>query len=61
MDIPWRRVHDFGNHLRHGYGSIDSSILEEIVERHLEPLSVIAAAERDRLDALNDQPSRPMA
>lgn len=29
-DIPWRRVSDIGNHLRHAYDRVDSEILWEI-------------------------------
>jgi uncharacterized protein with HEPN domain len=29
-DIPWRRVSDIGNHLRHAYDRVDSEILWEV-------------------------------
>lgn len=29
-DIPWRRISDIGNHLRHAYARVDSEILWEI-------------------------------
>ena len=29
-DIPWRRISDIGNHLRHAYDRVDSAILWEI-------------------------------
>ncbi len=29
-DIPWRRISDIGNHIRHAYHRVDSEILWEI-------------------------------
>jgi uncharacterized protein with HEPN domain len=29
-DIPWRRISDIGNHLRHAYDRVDSEILWEV-------------------------------
>jgi uncharacterized protein with HEPN domain len=29
-DIPWRRIADIGNHIRHAYHRVDSEILWEI-------------------------------
>ncbi len=29
-DIPWRRVSDIGNHLRHAYDRVDGEILWEV-------------------------------
>lgn len=37
-DIPWQRMADLGNWLRHAYHRIDADILWNIVENDLEPL-----------------------
>ena len=29
-EIPWRRIKDLGNHLRHAYNSVDEEVLWEI-------------------------------
>ena len=29
-EIPWRRINDLGNHLRHAYNSVDEEVLWEI-------------------------------
>lgn len=37
-DIPWPRMADLGNWLRHAYHRVDPDILFNIVENDLEPL-----------------------
>lgn len=37
-DIPWQRMADLGNWLRHAYHRIDADILWNIVENDLDPL-----------------------
>lgn len=37
-DIPWRRVADLGNHVRHAYHRIDLEILWNIYEAELDAL-----------------------
>jgi uncharacterized protein with HEPN domain len=34
-ELPWRRVADIGNRLRHAYHAVDSAIIWEIVTREL--------------------------
>lgn len=33
--IPWRRIADLGNHIRHAYHKLDSEILWNVYEDHL--------------------------
>ncbi len=42
--IPWRRMVDFGNRLRHAYHRIDTDLVWEIVSRDLPPLSAFVDA-----------------
>jgi uncharacterized protein with HEPN domain len=37
-EIPWRRIADIGNVMRHAYTAVDLSILWGIYERDLDPL-----------------------
>ena len=37
-DIPWQRMADLGNWLRHAYHRIDAEILWNIAQNDLEPL-----------------------
>ena len=37
-DIPWQRMADLGNWLRHAYHRVDPDILFNIVDNDLEPL-----------------------
>jgi uncharacterized protein with HEPN domain len=37
-DIPWQKIADFGNRLRHAYHSIDAAIVWQIATEDLEPL-----------------------
>jgi uncharacterized protein with HEPN domain len=37
-DIPWKRMADLGNWLRHAYHRIDAEILWNIAEKDIEPL-----------------------
>lgn len=32
-DLPWRQIADIGNHLRHGYTTLDAAILWDIHEK----------------------------
>ena len=41
-DIPWRRMADLGNWLRHAYHRVDAEILWNIAENDLEPLKRFA-------------------
>ena len=41
-DIPWRKVADIGNWLRHGYEGIDDHIVWRIVCEELAPLRAAA-------------------
>jgi len=43
-DIPWRRVADLGNHIRHAYNYLDVELLWSIYEDELDALE--AAIER---------------
>jgi uncharacterized protein with HEPN domain len=43
-EIPWRKVADIGNVLRHAYPIVDDSVVWEVVVRDLPPLE--AAAEK---------------
>ena len=40
--IPWRRVADFGNRLRHAYHRVDPDILWRIAKNDLAPLQAFA-------------------
>jgi uncharacterized protein with HEPN domain len=42
--IPWRRIEDFGNWLRHQYDQVDNTIILAIVRNDLEPLRRAAHA-----------------
>lgn len=37
-DLPWRRIADLGNHIRHAYYKIDAEILWNIYEDQMDPL-----------------------
>lgn len=37
-DIPWRRIADLGNHIRHAYHRLDAGILWQVYEEDLDPL-----------------------
>lgn len=37
-EVPWRRIADIGNHLRHAYQRVDAEILVAIVETGLDDL-----------------------
>lgn len=41
-DVPWRKVTDFGNRLRHAYHTIDAAIVWQIANEDLEPLKRLA-------------------
>lgn len=41
-DIPWRRIADIGNVLRHLYDDVAPSLLWEVVVRDLAPLKQVA-------------------
>jgi uncharacterized protein with HEPN domain len=46
--IPWRRIADIGNHLRHGYEAIEFEILWKLVtEKELEALKAAIVAMKD--------------
>ncbi len=45
-DIPWRKLADIGNVLRHAYHRVDPLLLKEIVRRHL---PILGAAVRDMI------------
>lgn len=42
-EIPWRRIADIGNVLRHLYDDVAPSLLWEVVVRDLAPLKEVAA------------------
>jgi uncharacterized protein with HEPN domain len=42
--IPWRRIADIGNVLRHGYKVVDDAEMWDIVVRDLAPLKAAVAA-----------------
>jgi len=46
--IPWRRVADIGNRIRHAYHHIDSAIVWEIVEQELAILKAAVEAMRSK-------------
>ena len=37
-EVPWRRVADIGNVLRHAYRSLDPQIVWEVATQHVSPL-----------------------
>jgi uncharacterized protein with HEPN domain len=39
--MPWRRMADLGNRLRHAYHRVDPDVLWEIVERDLPALRLL--------------------
>jgi uncharacterized protein with HEPN domain len=41
--IPWRKMVDFGNRLRHAYHRVDAAIVWSIVENELPPLKAFVA------------------
>lgn len=43
-DIPWHRVADLANHLRHAYHRVDARVLWRIVYEDLPPLKAFVAA-----------------
>ena len=45
--IPWRRVADIGNRIRHVYHAIDGEIIWEIVQTDLEELKLAIEAMQD--------------
>jgi len=49
-EIPWRRIHNFGNVLRHSYPEVEEDLVANIVIEHLPRLRAVAAAEVERLD-----------
>lgn len=42
--IPWRRIADIGNHLRHAYQRVDAEILAGIIETGLADLEAAVDA-----------------
>jgi uncharacterized protein with HEPN domain len=42
VEIPWQRVADLGNRLRHAYHRVDPDILWQIVKHDLAPLRAFA-------------------
>jgi uncharacterized protein with HEPN domain len=38
--IPWQKIVDFGNRLRHAYHSVDPKIVWQIIKVDLEPLRI---------------------
>ena len=42
--IPWRRVHDLGNVIRHAYDQVDLGILWDITEKDLAELELAVDA-----------------
>ncbi|MFI0844655.1 DUF86 domain-containing protein [Mesorhizobium sp. IMUNJ 23232] len=46
--IPWRRIADIGNHLRHGYETVEFEILWKLVtQRELEALKAAIVEMKD--------------
>ena len=43
-DIPWRRVSDLGNHIRHAYHRLDAQVLWSIYEEDLDGLEQVIDA-----------------
>lgn len=39
-DIPWRRIADLGNHIRHAYHKLDAELLWNVYEDHLGDLEL---------------------
>lgn len=51
-EVPWRRVGDIGNHLRHAYHRVDAGVLWDIYESgELADLRKAAVELRSTLDA----------
>ena len=46
-DIPWRRVADLGNHIRHAYHRLDAQVLWSIYEDDLDALERVVDAMLD--------------
>jgi uncharacterized protein with HEPN domain len=45
--IPWRRISDIGNRIRHSYHAIDSEIVWEIARSELSELQAVIEKMRD--------------
>ncbi len=45
--IPWRRISDIGNRIRHSYHAIDSEIVWEIARSELNELKAVTEKMRD--------------
>jgi uncharacterized protein with HEPN domain len=43
-DIPWRRIADVGNVIRHAYDQVDDRIIWDIAKNRLQPLKDAAEA-----------------
>ena len=50
-DVPWRRIHDFGNLIRHGYDAVEDDQVTDIVRTHLQPLRAAALRLKARFEA----------
>jgi uncharacterized protein with HEPN domain len=55
--IPWRDVRGIGNHLRHGYDSID---LERLWNSMTEDLPVLGRAVTEALSRIQEGSTRPL-
>jgi uncharacterized protein with HEPN domain len=51
LEIPWRKVADFGNVLRHAYFAVNSDIVLRIATDDLVPLRDALLSMRDNLTA----------
>jgi uncharacterized protein with HEPN domain len=49
-EIPWRKIADFGNVLRHAYFAVDPDIVWRIASDDLAPLRDALVSMRDNLD-----------
>jgi uncharacterized protein with HEPN domain len=59
-EIDWRKIHDFGNRLRHEYDQIAPDAVADVLANHLAPLRAAALRLQTRFDP--DQPNeRPIA
>lgn len=48
-EVPWRRVADIGNWLRHAYERVDTSLIMAVVRDHFPALQAAVAAMLDQV------------
>lgn len=48
--VPWPKIRDIGNVLRHGYEDVDPQIIRSMVTEEVAPLKAAVAAMIDEVD-----------